>query len=281
MATRTHRLRVAPEEEIVLDWTPPARSANGTPAPVAVFVHGLGSNRQGTKARTFQTLFTGRGWGYLALDLRGHGDSGGGMNGLTLTRCLEDLQAALDWLAGHSRDGSAGFSPPLLIGSSMGAAVIAWQHVKQPQSAAAHVMIAPALTFPRRFFQVLGREALDEWRRDGTRAFSNQWMELQLDYTLLEDAENYPPEILAEEYSLPTLLIHGMQDESVDWQGSLDFVRSSPCPELDLLLIKQGDHRLTDHSEYLFHAMWSWLEQRMSMTQPAGPEPWEQELAPE
>lgn len=252
MDCHTERIPVADGEAVVVDWYPPP--AGTTPAHAAVFVHGLGSNRRGDKALHFAERFHANGWGFLAVDLRGHGDADGTMHDLTMTRMLADLAAALGWLAER---GVAG--PPALIGSSMGGAVIAWHHLEHPRGTGPLVMIAPSLQFPGRLAWELGPAAMEDWKRTGVRRWESDWIDLEIGYGLMEDALNYNPQKLLLGYQAPTLILHGMKDDAVDWRTSLGFVEDCRYPQIDLLLLKQGDHRLTEHKALLFDTMWAWL----------------------
>jgi hypothetical protein len=255
MAATTHRIGLPGGEHLVLDWTPPA--PGGTAA--ALFVHGLGSHRRGDKALHFAERFAALGWGFLALDLRGHGESGGGMRGLSLSRCLEDVSAALAWLPRPA-------APRLLIGSSMGAAVVAWHRLLHPLPDGLSAFIAPSLAFPQRWAEELPPGELAAWQRAGVRRFRSEWIDLEIGWGLMEDARRYDAARLAREYATPTLILHGMQDVAVDWRASVRFLETCPCAELQLLLIKSGDHRLTEQRAYLFDALVAWLRERGVLT---------------
>jgi alpha-beta hydrolase superfamily lysophospholipase len=248
MEPRVVRIPVAAGEPVVLDYWPPARGSD-----CAVFVHGLGSHRRGEKALHFAERFTALGWGFLTLDLRGHGESGGTMRDLTLSRCLADLAAALAWLPAPAR---------LLIGSSMGGAVAAWHGLLHPRPGAAAVLIAPALAFPMTLAASLRPAEREAWRRDGVRRFASAWLDLEIGHGLIEDGQRYDPARLLREYAVPSLILHGMRDDAVPWRASVDFVEGSPCPDLHLLLLKNGDHRLTEEKALLFDAMRVWLAAR-------------------
>jgi uncharacterized protein len=251
MPTTVHTLRVEPGISLTLDWHSPSNYSHNGPA--AVFVHGLGSHRRGEKALHFAEQFNRQGWGFLAPDLRGHGDSGGTMSSLTLSGMLADIAASLSWLGERAQ-------VRLLIGSSMGAAVAAWHQVLSPQPQYPLVLIAPALTFPRRFLE-MSRLDLDDWKAKGKRHFYSEWLDLELGYNLIEDGLQYNPDHLLLTHSAPTLIFHGMQDNSVSWRGSLEFAERCPAQQIDLLVIKSGDHRLTNQKNFLFEATWSWLQQ--------------------
>lgn len=247
MAAETHRIPVASGESIVLDWIPP--SAGGE---TAVFVHGLGSHRRGEKALHFAERFAAQGWGFMALDLRGHGESDGSMTELSLSRCLADLAAALAWLPRPA-------VPRLLIGSSMGGAVTAWHRVLHPDPRSAVALIAPSLAFPHRWLTELPPAEVDAWRRHGVRTFRSEWIELRIGWGIMQDAEAYDYQRLVREYAAPTLILHGMQDTAVDWRGSVRFAEACPYPDITLVLIKAGDHRLTRQKDFLFDTIWAWL----------------------
>jgi len=246
--TLTARVPLPGGQHIALDWSAPA----GGCRHAAVFIHGLGSNRRGDKSLHFARRFPELGWGYLALDLRGHGESGGTMRELTLTRCLEDVAAALAWLP-------AGVRPSLLIGSSMGGAVAAWHRLLHPEAGTLTALIAPSFSFPRGWAAALSEQERESWRLAGTWRVRNEWLDLELGWILMEDAARYDPARLARDWKSPALILHGMNDAAVDWRASLKFVEECPHERLRLLLLKGGDHRLTAEKDYLFEAIQDWM----------------------
>ena len=75
----------------------------------------------------------------------------------------------------------------------------------------------------------------------------------------MEDATEYDPQQLRTRYNVPTLIFHGMQDDAVPWQNSREFLETCPFETLDLLLIKEGDHRLTEFKTYMFETVLAWI----------------------
>jgi pimeloyl-ACP methyl ester carboxylesterase len=244
--TAIYRVPVSGGESIVVDWTAP-----GGANPVAVFVHGFGSHRRGEKALYFAVRFVDLGWGFLSMDLRGHGDADGAMRDLTLSRLLEDLGAVMDWLPTRTL-------PLVLIGSSMGAMLAAWHLLRRADSVGGIVMIAPSLRFPAELVENLPEDELASWKQSGVRRIQNGWIDVELGYGLVEDGRQYDPARLVREHRVPTLIFHGMRDLSVDWRQSMRFAEECPCRDIDLVLIKDGDHRLTEHKKLLFDTMMAW-----------------------
>jgi pimeloyl-ACP methyl ester carboxylesterase len=253
------RLEVDPGESITLDWYPADPRV-----PVALFIHGLGSHRRGEKTCYFAQRFNAVGRSVAAIDMRGHGDSDGATRDLTMSRLLADVSAAAAWTAARS-----GQRRTLLIGASIGASVAAWHAVRQPATTEALILIAPSLRFPSTFAHTLGREAIERWRRTGIRRFHNDWIDLEIGYGLVADAVRYDPAELRRQLASPLLLIHGMQDETIPWQQSADFVRNYPRMLADLFLLGDGDHRLTECKELLCDVFCAWLDRRTQAPRPA------------
>jgi alpha-beta hydrolase superfamily lysophospholipase len=249
MTRQVHRVEVGDGQSVAVDWYPA-----GTNTRAALFVPGLGSNRRGEKATRFAERFNENGWAFAALDLRGHGHSDGSMRDLTMSRMLADVSASIAWIGERAAGGS------VLIGSSLGAAVIAWYAAAREAVTRPLVMIAPTLHFPASLASALDPDELDRWRHTGVHRLRNQWIDVEVGFGLMLDGEQYDPAELMRRHAAPTLILHGMRDETVDWKASAEFARRCHAP-VDLFLVGEGDHRLTDHKELLFDVLWSWLRQ--------------------
>jgi hypothetical protein len=122
-------------------------------------------------------------------------------------------------------------------------------------------MIAPALKFPGNLPADLTPDERERWRRTGVHRFRSAWIDLEIRYRLVEDGVQYDPEVLLHRHAAATLIIHGMCDDTVDWNDSLAFARQCVAP-VDLFLVNDGDHRLTNHKELMFEILWAWLARR-------------------
>ena len=257
MAPQVHKLEVADGQCVALDW-----HAVSDPTGAALFVHGLGSHRRGEKAQYLARRFNDRGWAFAAVDLRGHGQSDGRMRDLTLSGMLADVSVARAWVA--ERTGHSDIVP---IGASLGAAVIAWHTALHAPGTERLVMIAPSLSFPASLASGLAADELDRWRRTGVHRFSNQWIDVEIGYGLMQDGEKYDPATLERRHAATTLILHGLRDQTVAWDASTAFAQRCAGP-VDVFLVGAGDHRLTDHKELLFDVIWSWLAQPGAVPRP-------------
>ena len=206
------------------------------PAPGVVFAHGFGSVRAGEKSAALEAECARRGWAFAASDFRGHGESDGAMTELRGSRLIEDLDAitrAAVALAG---------GPLFLFGSSMGGWASAWLAAKHPGRVAACAFAAPAFRFLE--WRRLSEAEREEWRRTGRLRVRNEFVDVEIDYGLAAEADDYPFEKLTTESRSPAIIFHGMADETVPYSSSVEFAARCATGDIELLLIKSGDHRL-------------------------------------
>lgn len=216
----------------------------GDGGPFAVlWVHGFGSHRGGEKAEAVRAECGRRGWGFAAFDFRGHGDSPGAMADLTATRLLEDLDAVWSHLQGR------GITRLGLVGSSMGGFAAAWFARRHPERVAGCVFVAPAFQFLERRWTAVTDAERAEWRRTGRRPFKSEWVACELGYGLIAERERFTLLDLADGWHHPTLIFHGCGDDTVPIRDSLDFLRLVPPGDVEVRLIRDGDHRLTAYKD--------------------------------
>src|SRR5262245_50851229 len=164
-----------------------------SPSRVWAFLHGFGSNRGGVKVGAFRSVAASEGATFAALDFRGHGDSPGRIEDLTVTAMLEDVDAFVAAIA------PAGTSL-VLVGSSLGGLAAAWWASRNPQRVRACVLIAPAFRFMPRFFEEIGEERRRAWEREGVLRYQNEWLDVPLRWSLAQDALRYEEAALAAAY---------------------------------------------------------------------------------
>jgi pimeloyl-ACP methyl ester carboxylesterase len=235
-------IAVAPGATLVGDY----RRGLGTDFAV-VWVHGFGSHRGGEKATAVRDECAPRGWAFAAFDFRGHGESSGTLRDLRPSHLIADLESVRDFLAsrGHTRLG--------LVASSMGAFAAAWFARAHPEAVAGCVFLAPAFGFLERRWNPLTEAERAEWKRTNRLRVANEWLDVEVGYGLAEEREQFPPHLLPLGWRTPSLLFHGLADETVPETDSLDFVRAVAYPQVELRLIKDGDHRLTAYKDEIAH----------------------------
>ncbi|MEM8932187.1 MAG: alpha/beta fold hydrolase, partial [Acidobacteriota bacterium] len=96
------------------------RPSAGAEDVCVLYAHGFASKRRGEKADFFRRRFLDAGLAFCRFDFRGHGESGGRLFDLSLTRNLVDMET----MYRHLR--CQGFERVVLMGSSMGGGCAAW-----------------------------------------------------------------------------------------------------------------------------------------------------------
>ena len=133
--------------------------------------------------------------------------------------------------------------PCVVVGSSLGG-LMALHVAARDERVKALVLMCPALVADERWIRRLGPDALETWRREGTRKFYNFVTndERPLDYGFFEDlvtiAHPAPPRV-------PVTLIHGQRDEVVPVGLSHEFARAH-AGRVTLHLV-DDDHSLLKH----------------------------------
>ncbi len=188
----------------------------------------------GSKAVALAAWATREGRTFVRFDYAGCGESGGVAIDQTLDDWLSDGLLALDSIEG----------PAVLVGSSMGGWLMLRTALARPDKVVGLVGIAAAPDFTEWGYDADQKAAI---MRDGrieiaseygydpvviTRAFweSGQANRL-LDRTIAIDC--------------PVRLIHGQADPDVPWRNSLMLAKALRSADVQVQLIKDGDHRLS------------------------------------
>lgn len=225
--------------------------------PLAIlYLHGFGSSQLGEKASFFRQQATRHGLTFCSFDFQGHGESGGEIGDLTLSRDLEDVRRVHDVLRarGHRRI--------VVMGSSMGGLVGLWYSALNPAELVAGIHVAPALSLEEGLAGWAGEEGLLDWQRKGHLKVENELGTWDLNWVFMEDLLEYHDEKLMELYRTPCLLLQGQQDDRVDWARVQEFAAQCPYRDIEFHLYADGDHRLSDRKERLWDLMVTFLRGR-------------------
>ncbi|YAF97163.1 MAG: YqiA/YcfP family alpha/beta fold hydrolase [Nodularia sp. CChRGM 3473] len=190
-----------------------------------IYLHGFASSPQSAKARDISERFA-----KIPLKLKIPDLNAGDFSQLTITRQLTQVAAEFP-------DDSA---PVTLIGSSLGGLTSAHLAEKYAQVQRL-VLLAPAFGFLSHWLPKLGDEEIQRWQREKYLMIHHygEGRSLPLSYDFLTDAVQYQEDVL--QRPIPTLILHGKQDEVIPITASREFARSRPWLELIEL---DSDHAL-------------------------------------
>lgn len=203
--------------------------------PALVFLPGYMSDMAGSKATTVFEWAAAQGRACLLLDYSGCGESEGDFAEGTLTRWRDEALA----LVGAHCD-----MPVVLIGSSMGGWLMLLVALAIPERIAALVGIAAAPDFTdwgisaeRKARLAAGETVLEDnpYGSDPTPTHAHFWRDGQ-DNRLLD--ASIP-------LACPIRLLQGQRDEDVPWQTALRLAEALHSDDVQVTLLKDGDHRLS------------------------------------
>lgn len=207
--------------------------------PWIVFLGGLKSDMEGTKAVHLEAWAKVHGRAFLRFDYSGHGESSGRFEEGCIGDWHEDTLDAV---------GALTEGPILPVGSSMGG----WQALLLaraiPQRVAGMVTIAAAPDFTEDGYWA-------NFTEDQKRALEEVGhVELPSDYMepyvitkrMIEDGRRHL--VLRDPLALPfpVRCLQGTADTAVSTQTALRLLEHATCPDMRLTLVKDADHRFSD-----------------------------------
>ncbi|MEY3658271.1 MAG: hypothetical protein RL425_1032 [Pseudomonadota bacterium] len=209
--------------------------------PTLVFLPGYASDMQGSKAIALDAWAEQTGHALLRLDYEGCGQSEGAFEDGTLASWCADARLVIDALAP---------GPVVLIGSSMGG----W------------IALLLARDLGARVRGLIGIAAAPDFTQWG---FSDAEKEMLQQQARLLRPSDYGPEPMvttcafwqsgqalclldkAIEIDCPVRLLQGQQDPDVPWETALRIAEQLCSADVQLHLIKDGDHRLSRDTDLI------------------------------
>ena len=203
--------------------------------PTLVFLPGYASDMQGSKALALEAWAVRKGHAMLRLDYSGCGESDGAFEEGTLARWRDDALKVIEL---------AERGPLILVGSSMGG----W------------IALLLALALGSQVKGLIGIAAAPDFTDWGFTSAEKGKLER---YGRLERASDYGPEpmvttrafwqsgqanlLLGEALNItcPVRLLHGQCDDAVPWGTTLRLSDQLRSDDVQVTLIKDGDHRLS------------------------------------
>lgn len=203
--------------------------------PMYIYLHGFASSPRSAKAQDLRDRFQALGISLVIPDLNSPE-----FTQLTLSRQLKQVAALMPV-----------DQPITLIGSSFGGLTAAWLAEYQPQVERI-ILLAPAFHFLAQWLPRLGESALQQWQRQHALQvyhYGEQKM-LPLNYQFVEDAAQYSETEL--QRSVPTLILHGTQDDVISIQASRDYGKTRSWVRL---LELDSDHALANVTDEIWKAI--------------------------
>ncbi len=211
--------------------------------PVVVFLPGYKSDMSGTKATMLNDYCQSIGQSCLLFDYSGHGVSEGEFIDGSIGRWAQDSVEVIKQVVDQR--------PVILVGSSMGGWIMLLTALKLQQQVAAMLGIAVAPDFTEDLmWNDFTEEQKAELENKGVIYLPSEYDDpLPVTYqAVLDGRDNL---LLRDEISIncPSRFIHGMRDADVPWEVSLKTLNQLKSDDVQLRLLKDGDHRLSNDDQ--------------------------------
>lgn len=201
--------------------------------PTLVFLPGYMSDMQGTKALALEAWAAAQGRAMLRLDYSGCGASAGRFEDATLDRWRDDVLLAIERVDG----------PVVLIGSSMGGWLMLLVARALGRRVKGLVGIAAAPDFTDWGFT---RAEKDLIQRDGRIDRPSEYGDPMPTFASFWQSGEANRQLDAEiPITCPVRLLHGQCDAAVPWELSLKLAAQLRSDDVQVTLVKDGDHRLS------------------------------------
>jgi uncharacterized protein len=205
-----------------------------------LYLHGFASGPQSAKAQYLCDRFAEQGITLQRPDLNRPD-----FFNLTLTRQIRQCEAIL----------AQNSNPWTIIGSSLGGLTAAWLGQRN-LTVKRLVLLAPAFDFLAHWRPRIGTEPLLQWQDSGSTEIYHhaEQRSLPLSYGFWQDASHYAEIDLSR--PLPTLILHGVDDEIIPIEASRTFAAQRGwCKLIEL----QSDHALGDVLPTIWDKMASFI----------------------
>jgi pimeloyl-ACP methyl ester carboxylesterase len=220
----------------------PARSA-------VVLVHGGGVTRD--EGGFFTRIAAGladSGVASLRFDLRGHGESDGRQEDLTLVSILNDIDVAIEHVRAETH-----VELVHLLAASFAGGITAYFAVEHPEQVASLVLVNPLLNYKKRFVDDksywhdgwIDEEAGRELAEQGFLLHNPSF---KLGRALLNEVFYLRPHEAIASLAVPALFIHGTRDTFIPVESSRAAVQLVQG-EVELLEIEGAQHGIAVHDD--------------------------------
>lgn len=231
--------------------------ADRKPQHFALFAHCFTCSKDLSVVRNISRALTGNGFGVMRFDFAGLGDSDGTFSETTFSSNIEDVHAAMAYLAAEHKE------PELIIGHSLGgaAAIVAG-------AAAAHIKAIATIGAPAHIDHIknMFADQVPKIMDKGSAQVSIGGRPFTISRSFLEDLEKRDLVHILADMRKAILIAHSPQDTIVGIDNAAELYQAAHHPK-SFLSLDGADHLMTnsDDSNYVGNMIASWVQRYLPM----------------
>lgn len=205
--------------------------------PIIILCHGFTTSKDNSTYTRLEQILNKENIATFRFDFFGHGESEGNFEDITISKAVDDIESAVQYLK------AKGFSKLGLMGSSFGgmSSLMAASH-----SSDLFVLILKSPVSDYLEVEKLRKtpEEMEEWKVKGWIFHKDR----KLNYTFVEDFANNNAYEVARNITVPTLIIHGDDDDTVPIEQSKKLASTIQNSKLEI--ITGADHKYTQPEHF-------------------------------
>jgi len=203
-----------------------------------IICHGFrGTKENSGKIFSFANRLNQLGMGVVAFDFLGSGQSDGDFNDVTLSRQADDLSCVIDYVYLEYN------IPVILLGRSFGGSTVLAGGTRD-ERVAGYILWSTPVKMYETFAKMLG-EDFNRLISGKTINLTDEAGTFEIKPGIIKDFDQHNMnEYLFAIGKRPVLVVHGLEDEVVDWSNAKEI--NEYTQDSKLYLIEHADHRFTN-----------------------------------
>ena len=212
--------------------------SKNTENPIIIICHGFNSKKETIKCVEIEKELIKKNISTLRFDFFGHGESDGKFEDLTISKAVDDVLKAIEFLK------EKGYKKIGLVGDSFGG-ISSINAAAKTNDLYVLGLISPVSNYVDKILAQPEWYDHDTWKKQGYTYYKNEIYgnTIRLNYGFFEDAKNNNGYEAAKKIKIPTLIVHGDEDKSVPVEQSKK--TASLIENCRLEIIKGCDHYYT------------------------------------
>ncbi len=226
-------------------WELPGKPTN----KAIILVHGLTVTKdEGGKFVELSSLLTESEYAVFRFDFRGHGESEGRQEEMTIKGELIDLKTTIDYVE------KEGYKDIGLVGASFGGGVSILYFAQNQKNIKALVLLNPCLNYDHDFINPYLpwlKNKKDQIKKDlKEKGFTEIGsLKYRMGKAVFEEMKNLFPYKEMKKITIPTMIIHGNADMHIPYEDSKNYFHNLAGPK-EFVTIEGAEHGLHDDPEH-------------------------------